>query len=219
MSYKVQVFDAARPTREDAVSVQVERELAFDNEEDDIFCDFDTLDVSRFSEVSHLWRNAHVRCVDLVKKFVHPTAYDLRENEIASKQISLYEAVAQLKVPEDLNLEAYNINHFLSTQAPLDISSSALINLNVDALKQAAKTSPLIHEFIDSIRKSEFQNENHINAYHWDVTFTTGEHEKLVHIKSVLCQFSTLYPDVKTMGATDFSKKMAKIRKKRERRS
>ena len=187
----------------------------FNSDDDDIFCDFDTLPVTGFSDVSHLWRNAKRTSLDEELKSVFPTAYDLRDDELESRQISLYEAINQLKVPENLELEAYNVNFFLSTQAPLDISSCIILKLDVYRLMRAAETSAMVGEFIESVSKTEAQNESHVNAFHWDVTFTTSDHDRLVHIKSLLCECSTIFPDVKNMTPADYSKKMAKVRKSR----
>lgn len=199
-------------------------EISFDSsfgkfgcDEDDIFCEFDTLSVNSFPEIHHLWRNAHNDSVDLKSKKALPTAYDMRADEMESRQISLYEAVSVLKVPENLELEAYNINFFLSTQAPINIANSQILKLDLIRLKTAAKTSGMVNEFIESIGKTMDQSDQHINAYHWDVTFTTADQDKLVQIKSLLCEYSVVFPDVKNMKPDDFSRKMSKIRDKRKK--
>lgn len=194
----------------------VENGYQFCDDEADILCDFDTLPTNNLSEISHLWRNAKTSSINKDNE-VLSTAYDLRDNELESRQISLYEAISNLKVPEDLNLEAYNVNFFLATQAPIDISKSTIIKLDINRLKVAAETSSLVNEFIESIALSDSQNENHINAYHWDMTFSTSDQDKLVHIKSLLCRCSITFPQAKTMSQVDFSKQMDKIRKARRK--
>lgn len=196
----------------------VEDGYQFSDNEADILCDFDTLPTSNLSEISHLWRNAKTSSINKDNE-VLSTAYDLRDNELESRQISLYEAVSSLKVPEDLNLEAYNVNFFLASQAPIDISKSTIINLDISRLKVAAETSSLVNNFIESIARSDSQNKNHINAYHWDITFSTSDQDRLVHIKNLLCRCSTIFPQAKTMSQIDFSKKMDKIRKARRKES
>lgn len=196
----------------------VENGYQFSDDKADILCDFDTLQTSNLSKISHLWRNAKTSSINKDNE-VLSTAYDLRDIELESRQISLYEAVSSLKVPEDLNLEAYNVNFFLATQAPIEISKSTIIKLDIHRLKVAAETNSLVNEFIESIALSDSQNENHINAYHWDMTFSTSDQDKLVHIKSLLCRCSTTFPQAKTMSQVDFSKKMGNVRKARKKGS
>lgn len=217
MSSEIQRNDSAESEKKIGNIGSYESIPSFNHDDDDILCDFDTLPVACFSDVSHLWRNAHDSCINLDENTVRPTAYDLRTNEIESRQISLYEAILLLKVPENLELEAYNINHFLSTQAPINIANSTIVKLDVDGLKKVATTNSMVNSFIESISKSEAQNDEHVNAYHWDITFTTGDQDKLIHIKSLLCQYSTVFPNAKKMTADNFSRQMSKVREKRKK--